>query len=178
MAVPGHMPAPYHWRTGLPWLADILAGLVYYFAGMLTAQREARWYGSRCLPLAAALFCSYLVWALTEFWQALAAIALFTSLMSVAAWGSFTSGGAYDCQPRISRLSLAMILLASLLLLSMFVKQIIGTGFGSEVIYVCDMTRQGRVLLAAFRENEGKSGPWLDARTGQEAADMNENLTQ
>src|SRR5262249_30778020 len=53
MATPGHMPAPYQWRTGLPWVADILAGLVYYFAGMLTAQREARWYGSRCLGLAA-----------------------------------------------------------------------------------------------------------------------------
>ena len=39
-ATPGHMPAPYHWRTGLPWLADILSGLVFYFAGMLTAQRE------------------------------------------------------------------------------------------------------------------------------------------
>ena len=39
----------------LPWLADVLTGLVYYFAGMLTAQREARWYGSRCLGLAAAL---------------------------------------------------------------------------------------------------------------------------
>jgi hypothetical protein len=36
-ATPGNMAAPYHWRTGLPWLADILSGLVYYFAGMLTA---------------------------------------------------------------------------------------------------------------------------------------------
>ena len=34
------MPAPYHWRMSLPWLADILSGLVYYFAGMLMAQRE------------------------------------------------------------------------------------------------------------------------------------------
>jgi hypothetical protein len=33
------MPAPYHWRMSLPWLADILSGLVYYFAGILMAQR-------------------------------------------------------------------------------------------------------------------------------------------
>ena len=55
-ARPGNMPAPYHWGTSLPWLADILSGLVYYFAGMLMAQREARWYGSRGLALAGALF--------------------------------------------------------------------------------------------------------------------------
>jgi hypothetical protein len=176
LATPGYMPAPFHWKTSFPWLADILSGLVYYFAGMLVAQREARWYGSRCLPLAAALFCSCLVWVLTEFWQALAAITLFASFMSVAAWSSFTSGGEYDRQPRIGRIGLATMLLAGLLLVSMFVKQFIGAGFGSEVIYVCDMTRQGRVLLAACRENEGLIGPWLDARTGQEAADMNENL--
>src|SRR6516225_6812032 len=53
LATPGNMPAPFHWRTNLPWLADILSGLVYYFAGMLVAQREVRWYASRCLPLAA-----------------------------------------------------------------------------------------------------------------------------
>ena len=41
MARPGNMPAPYHWRMSLPWLADILSGLVYYFAGMLMAQRSA-----------------------------------------------------------------------------------------------------------------------------------------
>ena len=69
-ATPGKMPAPYHWRTGLPWLADILSGLVYYFAGMLTAQREARWYGSRGLALAAAFFLLLpSVWILPEFWQ-------------------------------------------------------------------------------------------------------------
>src|SRR5262249_28167095 len=31
-ATPGNLAAPYHWQTGLPWLADILSGLVYYFA--------------------------------------------------------------------------------------------------------------------------------------------------
>ena len=94
-ATPGNLRAPYHWRTGLPWLADILSGLVYYFAGMLTAQREARWYGSRGLALAAAFFCSYLVWILPEFWQALVAIGIIGGFVGVAAWGSFRAGGAY-----------------------------------------------------------------------------------
>ncbi len=178
LATPGNMPAPFHWKTSLPWLADILSGLAYYFAGMLVAQREAHWLGSRSLPLAAAIFCSCLVWGLTEFWQALAAIALFASFMSLAAWSSFISGGAYDRQPRIGRVGLVTTLLAGLLLVSMLVKQLIGVGFGSEVIYVCDLTRQGRVLMAPCRENDGKIGPWLDARTGQEATDINASLRE
>src|SRR5712692_10627202 len=89
MATPGKLAAPFHWRMSLPWLADILSGLVYYFAGMVTAQREARWYGSRGLALAAAFFCSYLVWALPEFWQALVAITIIGSCVSIAAWGNF-----------------------------------------------------------------------------------------
>ena len=39
-ARPGNMPAPYQWQMSLPWLADILSGLVYYFAGMLMAQHK------------------------------------------------------------------------------------------------------------------------------------------
>src|SRR5262249_11551288 len=56
-ALPGLISQPFRWPMALPMLADCLAGLVYYFAGMLTAQRAARWYGSRCLGLAAGLFC-------------------------------------------------------------------------------------------------------------------------
>src|SRR5215472_14376012 len=98
-ATPGHLYQPFHWPMSLPWLADMLAGLVYYFAGMLTAQREARWYGSRCLGLAAGLFCSLLVWTVPEFWQALLAIAGVGSVTAAAAWGSFCAGGAYESQP-------------------------------------------------------------------------------
>src|ERR1051326_6315293 len=73
-ATPGHVAAPFEWPMTLPWLADILTGLVYYFAGMIVAQREARWYGSRCLPLTAGLLTSLIVWNLPEFWHALAAV--------------------------------------------------------------------------------------------------------
>src|SRR5262249_3376657 len=125
-ATPGHMPAPFHWRTALPWLADILSGLVYYFAGMLTAQRGARWYGSRGLGLAAAFLCSYLVWALPEFWQALLAIGVIGLLVGVAAWGSFCAGGAYAPQPRVAKAALAMTLLGGLLIASALGKQMIG----------------------------------------------------
>jgi hypothetical protein len=38
-ATPGHVAAPFRWPMALAWLADILTGVVYYFAGMLAAQR-------------------------------------------------------------------------------------------------------------------------------------------
>jgi hypothetical protein len=104
-ATPGHVAAPFDWLMVLPWLADILTGLVYYFAGMVVAQREARWYGSRCLPLAAGIFVSLVVWTLPEFWQALLAIALLCGLMAVAAWGSVVSGGDYRLQPRRAQIA-------------------------------------------------------------------------
>ena len=113
MATPGNMPAPYHWRTSLPWLADILSGLVYYFAGMLTAQRDVRWYGSRGLALAAAFFCSYLVWALPEFWQALAG-----DRDHRVCWWAWRRGAASapaartPPQPRLAKAALAMTFLA------------------------------------------------------------------
>ena len=132
LATPGNLAAPYQWRTSLPWLADILSGLVFYFAGMLTAQREARWYGSRGLALAAAFFCSYLVWALPEFWQALVAIGIIGLFVSVAAWGSFCTGGAYAPQPRPAKAALSMTMLLGLLILSMVGKQMLGEWFDSR----------------------------------------------
>src|SRR5262245_46076412 len=126
LATPGHIPAPYHWRTGLPWLADILTGVVYYFAGMLTAQREARWYASRGLGLAAAFSCTLLVWLLPEFWQALVAIGVIGTWVGVAACGSFLTGGTYAHQPRIARAALALTLLTGLLVVSVLGKLTIG----------------------------------------------------
>jgi hypothetical protein len=158
-ATPGNMAMPFHWQMSLPWLADILSGLVYYFAGMLVAQREARWlggYGSRVLPLAAAFFCSYLVWALPEFWQVLFAIATIGAFMAVAAWGSFQTGGAYTVMPRLAKAALAVTLLAGLLILSMKGKQFIGESFDPGMHYQIDMDRQGNIYFDVSKEDKGE----------------------
>jgi ABC-type transport system involved in multi-copper enzyme maturation permease subunit len=39
LATPGNVPAPFTWGMMLPLIADILAGVAFYFAGMLTALR-------------------------------------------------------------------------------------------------------------------------------------------
>jgi hypothetical protein len=128
-------------------LADALTGLVFYFAGMLAAQREARWYGSRCLGMAAGLFCCYLVWTLPEFWQALLAILIVGSVVALAAWGSFHAGGAYPPQPFITKIALAATLLMGLSTLSFTGKVLIGAWCWTRTASYFRLDRQGKVLL-------------------------------
>ncbi|HKB39406.1 MAG TPA: hypothetical protein VKD72_23415, partial [Gemmataceae bacterium] len=151
-ATPGHLPQPFSWPMALPLAADVLTGLVYYFAGMLTAQREARWYGSRCLGLAAGLCCSYLVWLLPEFWHALLAVVTLGGVVAVAAWGSFMTGGAYAPQPRLAKIALAVTFLAGLSALSFTGKYLIGARQGdTEYRYMLDS--QGRGLVVHIHSN-------------------------
>jgi hypothetical protein len=155
MATPGKLPAPFDWRTSLPWLADILAGLVYYFAGMLVAQRDGSWCGSRCLPLASAFCCSYLVWAVPEFWQAMVVIGIIGSCMGVAAWGSFAAGGDYAAQPRLVKAALATTFLAGLLIVSALGKQKLGEWLDAGIDYEYAIDRQGQVVFQRFKAGVG-----------------------
>jgi hypothetical protein len=153
-ANPGHIAEPFEWRMTLPWLADVLTGLVYYFAGMLAAQREARWYGSRCLGLAAAFLCSVLVWTLPEFWHALLAIAVVGGLQAMAAWGSFVTGGAYAPQPRLAKVALALTLLIGLSTITVAGKLFLGVWTWSRFANYSRLDHQGRILLV--HEEYGK----------------------
>ena len=172
---PGHVDAPFEWGMILPWLADVLTGLVHYFAGMITAQREARWYGSRCLPLAAGLFASGLAWNMTEFSQAIAAISLVGAMVALAAWGAFVAGGAYEQQPRAARIALAGTLLMGLSALGFAAKVVIGAEF-ERPVYYCpwEMSRWGQALSVEkenwWAENKIASITDLSGRVPEELA--------
>ena len=161
-ATPGHLTAPFSGRAVLPWVADLLTGVVYYFAGMLAAQREGRWYGSRGLGLAAAFLGTVLVWGLPEFWQALLALGVLGTLLGVAAWGSFLSGGAYAPQPRVARAALAVTFLTGLLIRSATAKITVGGYFDSGVTYSHYLDRRGRVLLVPWKTGQGPVGQVTD----------------
>ena len=107
------------------------------------------------MALAGAFFCSYLVGALPEFWQALVAIGIIGSFVGVAAWGSFLAGGEYASQPRLAKAGLAMTFLAALLILSMLGKQMIGEWSDPDFKWDYNIDRQGRVLVAPI----GPLGP-------------------
>lgn len=108
MSWPGHLPIPFDWRFTLPGLADLLYGLVYYFAGFLTGMREARWYGSRALGIGAAVACFALQTGATEFWQAAAASAVGMLVVGTAARSTFVAGGRYETQTRTGRAAVAI----------------------------------------------------------------------
>jgi hypothetical protein len=164
IAAPGHVAEPFRWPMALPWFADILTGVAYYFAGMLTAQREARWYGSRGLGLAAAVFCTFLVWVVPEFWQALLAVAVMGALVGVAAWGSFLAGGAYAPQPRLAKAALAGTLLAGLLVVGVTVKVLAGGCVFERYQSYYTLDREGRVLVVRWRPGDFQSVTDLDGQ--------------
>jgi len=109
-ASPAHVPAVFDWRFTLAGWAAILAGLPFYFAGLLVALRPARWYGSRALPLLTALLAPWAATQLAEFWHVVATIFATIAVLAVAAWGSFVSGGEYREQTKPARFALGLIL--------------------------------------------------------------------
>jgi hypothetical protein len=154
-ATSGHLAEPFGWPMVLPWLADLLTGLVYYFGGMLAAQTDGRWYGSRCLGLVSGLFCSMVVYAVPEFQHALLAIVLLGGTVALAAWGSFLTGGVYAHQPRVARWALVATYLMSLFVIGFIAKSQLGrwcTDVGKVERVLVD--RQGRVLHVHQQDEE------------------------
>ncbi|HLZ53558.1 MAG TPA: ABC transporter permease [Verrucomicrobiae bacterium] len=109
--IPGHIAAPFEWAMVLPVTACFLSGIVYYFAGLLTGLRQARWYASRGLGLGVAILVSVTVATVPDFWRALFLILLGGVLVASAAWGSFLSNGYYNGQPPLGRRALVASLM-------------------------------------------------------------------
>ncbi|MEO8314782.1 MAG: hypothetical protein ABI645_08310 [Pseudomonadota bacterium] len=106
IASPGYLPIPFDWRIALPATANLLCGLVFYFAGLLTGMRQARWYVSRTMGIGAAIGCLVLqLGTAVAFWQAVAICAAGLIIVGTAAWSTFVAGGHYDVQPRIGRVA-------------------------------------------------------------------------
>jgi len=120
--MPGHIAAPFEWTMTLPVLSFYLSGFVFYFAGMLTSLRQARWYASRGLGLGAALIISIALSSAPEFWRALCFILVGGAILGTAAWGSFASNGYYAGQPTSGRRALVgSLVLGSLVVVGLAV---------------------------------------------------------
>src|SRR5262249_34308735 len=88
----------------------ILGGVSFYFAGLLTGVRSARWFGSRALGIVAAVLGAGLLVVAAEPWEALLIVAGLCLLLGAAGWGSFIAGGAYSPERRVARFALAITL--------------------------------------------------------------------
>ncbi len=107
---PGNVAAPFEGRLLLPLVVFGLGGIPWYFAGMLTGLRQARWYVSRGLGLGAGLICSAAALSAPSFWQALLVIGAGGLILALAAWGSFHTNGWYRGQPAAAKPALALSL--------------------------------------------------------------------
>ncbi len=116
VVTPGRVAAPFEWPMVLPLAAIFLLGLVYYFAGMLTGVRQARWFGSRGFGLGLAIIATVGVF-LSEFWQALLVLSITGGILTLATWGSFQLGGYYRHQPLPAKLALTSACVAAGVLL-------------------------------------------------------------
>jgi hypothetical protein len=114
---PAHIPAPFDWSLALPGYLDILTALSFYFAAIVVARREARWFGSRIFPLGFPILAAVLVFGTSQL-----SIALVTSLVAVALTGHaarsvFVAGGFYSPQRAPARFSLGLMVVSGLCLL-------------------------------------------------------------
>jgi hypothetical protein len=81
MATPGSIPAPFDWSMTIPAWQKWVALPVVYLGAFLSGIRPGRWYGSRTLPLVAAIFVATLAGNVPIFWLGL--------LISGVACGAF-----------------------------------------------------------------------------------------
>ncbi len=182
--IPGHIAAPFEWAMVLPYAAFFLSGIVYYFAGMLTGLRQARWYLSRGLGLGVGIVVSVAIANVPEFWRALVYITVGGAVVTMAAWGSFMGHGYYRGQPASGRRMLVVSLTLGCCLVVFIVMALLGTLFPqpTQLVYFSwyHMTRDGSIYI--ITHPHGKPAevtdlngvPLKDAKTGRpiNAADL------
>lgn len=165
VATPGHLSAPFDWHMTLPRLSDLVGGIVWYFTGLLVAAREARWIGSRLMPIGLAfLISTYASIVSFAFWQALLFFAAGIGILLPAAWTAFTARGTFERQPPITRglqvisvaVGMALFTGAATAILISAIEWIAPPRAPANVRYQAyDMKRDGKVLRMTY----GGTGP-------------------
>lgn len=175
--LPGHVAAPFEWAMLWPLAMLFLSGTLYYFAGMLTGLRQARWYASRALGVGMALLVSLMFKNETHLWEALLFILIGGVILATAVWGGFHSHGFYRGQPAAGRLTLTgalmpgcgfVLALATILLVESLLRN-----SDSHLWSDYQMTKDGTLYKvthgngdqADIVDLEGK--PLIDSKTGR-----------
>jgi ABC-type transport system involved in multi-copper enzyme maturation permease subunit len=172
----GHIAAPFEWAMLRPVAVLSISGIAYYFAGMLTGLRQARWYASRALGLGMAILVSMTVISVLHFWQALAAILIGSGVLATAVWGGFHSNGYYRGQPAPGRLALVASLVPGcalvLVVAAVLLIQLLSRNHAPQLSYY-RMNKDGAIYKITpnkegwppeIADLEGK--PLVDPKTG------------
>jgi ABC-type transport system involved in multi-copper enzyme maturation permease subunit len=176
---PGHIAAPFEWAMVLPLVSVFLTGAAWYFAGLLTGLRQARWYASRGFGLALAMVSSLCVFNLNEFWKTLLVTAIVVVILAAAVWGAYQSGGYYSGQPAAGRLGLIVAMTAGcgavLFAGAALVFSVLSAAFYEPVSVansIYQMTRDGGLYKMTFLNNglaeitDLEGHPLPDSKTG------------
>ena len=183
--VPGHVAAPFQWAMLRPTAIIVLSGTLYYFAGMLTGLRQARWYASRALGLGVALFVSLMFQSEWHLWQALFLILIGGIILATAVWGGFHSHGYYRGQPAPGRLALTgalmpgwgfVLALTAILLVEFLLRSPSQTQYQMTKDGAIYKVTQGDGDQSNIVDLQGK--PLVDSKTGRRigTADFNRQL--
>jgi hypothetical protein len=124
---PGHVAAPFEWPMLLPLAALFLAGPLYYFAGILTGLRKARWYASRGLAVGGAILVSIGTFVVPHFWEGVMLLSLGAAILGTATWGGFHSNGFYRGQPRAGGLALTAAFTLGAIVVSLLAAALVDT---------------------------------------------------
>ena len=174
---PGHVAAPFELTMLRPLAAYVLTGVVFYFAGMLTGLRQARWYASRALGLGVPIAVYFLVQTSPAFWQALLFILLGALILIAANWGGFQSHGFYRGQPAWGKAGLTAAVMLGSLIVAVTATALLSSFFprteSPQARYSYEMTTNG----AVFKVTQGPGKSWeivdlegkplIDAKTGR-----------
>lgn len=176
--IPGHVAAPFQWAMALQIAWLFLAGIAFYFAGMLTGLRQARWYASRTFGLGLAfmvlLMIDVPIW---RFWQILVAMLIGIAILAAAVWGGFHSDGRYNGQPALGKLGLTASItvgagVVAFILLALLASLLPNLLFNNDRWAMYVMTKDGTIykeIQGGRRPPEfvGLDGtPLTDAKTG------------
>lgn len=158
---PGHVAAPFEWAMLLPLVSILLLGVPFYFAGLLTGRRHARWYVSRSFGLGLPIIAALVAFGVPEFWQSLIWILIAVALLATAAWGAYLSGGFYRGQPVMGKLALTIAItvgcgLAMLAAVGLLVNMLLNPLFNSRsyTYSTYQMTRDGTIYKVTRRDND------------------------
>jgi len=104
-ATPGHFPAPFVPGMMTPGLADIVTGLVYYFAALTLALQRGGWIVLRIFPLLAAVHVSFFVQSTALFYVAIEAAVVMSLALLVAAWGAILNPDTLGPRPWLAKVA-------------------------------------------------------------------------
>lgn len=176
VSAPGQVAAPFEWPMALPFTSLFLVGMVWYFAGLLTGLRKARWFVSRGFGLGLPVVVTFALFDVPEFWHALLLVVAAGTVLALAVWGSFQTGGFYREQPAAGKVALTLTSTASALVLAGLLLAVSINFLVSRSGYTYtqyQLTRDGKVLRITQRGfdeadiTDLNGLPVRDEKTGQ-----------